>query len=369
MLKSIQIQNFESHENTIVKFDNGFNLIWGKSDSGKSSILRALAVVVNNQFSSKMVREGFAYCEIEVTTDKGKVNCKRGEGVNKWIVTDSEGTEHCFDKIGKTVPDLASDILGMREKQWGKKLSELPNFMFQDEKHYMLSEIGGEKSTSNMVARLMDKTIGLGGIEELVKEISSNITKNRKRITELQNKQSEIKSGMLSEEIIESYENKIESINRTKNEIIELEDKQEFLKQFVSFVETLNNKKEKNERIKDYLQEIIKEHEDCKNNVKQLNAIKEINNTKEILEKKKNKLEKLNGSELIQQELEEIRKEIDEYWEFHEFVQKYLNDKIKLNKSKNRLKEVYSEIDKQEEDLHKLKDDLGVCPLCGKTFE
>ena len=64
-----------------------------------------------------------------------------------------------------------------------------------------------------------------------------------------------------------------------------------------------------------------------------------ITSTKEILEKKKNKLEKLNGSELIQQELEEIRKEIDDYWEFHEFVQKYLNDKMKLNKSKNRLKE------------------------------
>lgn len=367
MIKSIRIQNFESHEDTVVKFDNGFNLIWGKSDSGKSSILRALAVVVNNQFSSKMVREGFAYCEIEVTTEKGKVNCKRGEGINKWLVTDLDGQEHSFDKIGKSVPDLASDILGMREKSWGKKLKELPNFMFQDEKHYMLSEIGGEKSTSNMVARLMDKTIGLGGIEELVKEISSNITKNRKKITELQNKQSEIKSGMLSEEIIESYENKIESIKRTKSEILQLEEKQDFLIKFKEYSELLNEKKEKSENITSYLDNVINEYEDCKNELNKFESIQEVNKIADNLKIKRDKLEKIKEFD-IQDEIDDLRKEISDYWEFHEFVENYFNIKEKIMLSQKRLSGVYLEIETSENELHKLKDELGVCPICGKEF-
>ena len=368
MIQSIQIQNFESHEDTIVKFDNGFNLIWGKSDSGKSSILRALAVVVNNQFSSKMVREGYAYCEIEVTTDKGKVNCKRGEGVNKWIVTDSNGEEHLFEKIGKTVPDLASEVLGMKEKLWGKKLKELPNFMFQDEKHYMLSEIGGEKSTSNMVARLMDKTIGLGGIEELVKEISSNITKNRKSITELQNKQSEIKSGMLSEEIIESYENKIKSIQRTKEEILELEEKQLFLKQFDEDVKTLEEKREKSEVLKNYLEDVLNEYQDCKDDVNKFSAIKEILDIELKLEEKRKRANELVDKIEIHNEIDKLRQEIAEYWELHEFANEYYELKDKFNRSQKRLKEVYLELETQEDNLHKLKDELGVCPICGKEF-
>ena len=369
MLKSIRIQSFESHEDTIVRFGDNFNLIWGKSDSGKSSILRALAVVVNNQFSSKMVREGFAYCEIEVETDKGKVNCKRGEGVNKWLITTLDGVEHSFDKIGRTVPDLASEVLGMKEKQWGKQLSELPNFMFQDEKHYMLSEIGGEKSTSNMTARLMDKTIGLGGIEELVKEISSNILKNRKQITELQNKQSVIKSGMLSEEIIKSYEDKLASINKTRNEIYELEDKKKILTHvFVEECE-INKNKEKLDSVKNKLDEVVNEYNDCKEQIYLFEQVKEFVELKNSLKIKNAKLCHVNQKLEIQDELSEINKEIKKYWDFCEFVKKFLELKSKLNKMKNDLVNNEKETKEFEDKIHKMKDELGICPICGKKFD
>ena len=412
MLESIRIENFESHENTIVKFGKGFNLVWGKSDSGKSSILRALAVAVNNQFSSKMVREGFAYCEIEVTTDKGKVNCKRGEGVNKWLVTDSQGVEHSFDKIGKSVPDLASEVLGMKEKQWGKKLNELPNFMFQDEKHYMLSEIGGEKSTSNMVARLMDKTIGLGGIEELVKEISSNILKNRKQITELQNKQSVIKSGMLPEDIIETYEDKLKSIKKTRDEILELEDKIKFIEDFLSIKNEFDKKRNHFLEIERSLSEVQTEYEDCKCQLNLIDNINEYVNVKSNLDKsneklslvieelnvenelseckeqivifekiddfinvsdnlrnKKSKLELTKEKLCIEDELKEVNEKIKKYWDFQELVNEilFLSGKLKTNKVK--LEDVSNETEKTEHELHEIKDELGVCPICGKTFD
>lgn len=368
MLKSILIQNFESHENTFVQFDSGFNLIWGKSDSGKSSILRALAVVVNNQFSSKMVREGFAYCEIEVTTERGKVNCKRGEGVNKWLVTDSDGVEHSFDKIGRTVPDLASEVLGMKEKQWGKKLTELPNFMFQDEKHYMLSEIGGEKSTSNMIARLMDKTIGLGGVEELVKEMSSNILKNRKQITELQNKQSSIKSGMLSEDIIKSYEDKLDSINKTRNEIYELEEKDDFLNKLWEDKKRHSENIEKSVEIKDKLSSIVNEYECCKKDLCLINEINDYFNLNESLKEKNKNFSVVKDKLNIVNELDETKKEVKDFWDFNEFTKEYLELKSIIIYNKEKLNKLKIEISDAENKIHEMKDELGICPICGKKF-
>ncbi len=51
----------------------------------------------------------------------------------------------------------------MGEKNRGD-FKEMPNFMFQLDKHYMLSEIDGKKATANMIARMMDNAIGLGGM-------------------------------------------------------------------------------------------------------------------------------------------------------------------------------------------------------------
>lgn len=48
-VKSIDIENFQSHENTHIDFDMGLNIIIGESNNGKSSILRAMDWVVDNQ--------------------------------------------------------------------------------------------------------------------------------------------------------------------------------------------------------------------------------------------------------------------------------------------------------------------------------
>ena len=205
-------------------------------------------------------------------------------------------------------------------------------------------------------------------IEELVKEISSNITKNRKSITELQNKQSEIKSGMLSEEIIESYENKIKSIQKTKEEILELEEKQLFLKQFDEDVKTLEEKREKSEVLKSYLENVLDEYQDCKDDVNKFSAIKEILDVELKLDEKRKRANELVDKIEIHKEIDKLRQEIAEYWELHEFANEYYELKDKFNRSQKRLKEVYLELETQEDNLHKLKDELGVCPICGKEF-
>ena len=53
MIKSLHIQNFQSHKKTTLKFHKGINVVIGQSDSGKSAIIRALNWTINNMFDHK----------------------------------------------------------------------------------------------------------------------------------------------------------------------------------------------------------------------------------------------------------------------------------------------------------------------------
>ena len=49
MLKELQLVNFQSHKNTNLVFDPGFNCIVGPSDNGKSVIIRAINWIRTNR--------------------------------------------------------------------------------------------------------------------------------------------------------------------------------------------------------------------------------------------------------------------------------------------------------------------------------
>ena len=219
MIQKIRMQNFESHEDTEIEFTEGMNLIVGQSNSGKSSILRALRMVVDNEWNKDMVRNGYEYCRVRVTTDKGWVEAERGEKVNRWKCQENEGELQEYKKVGTNVPELATKILGMGQRERGAGIKELPNFQSQLEKHYMLSEIGEKKSTSGLVAVMMDNAIGLGGMEELIKDFSTDMQRDRKWMTSTQSDIEEIKKTMIDETIFESYGKLVDSIGQSVGSI------------------------------------------------------------------------------------------------------------------------------------------------------
>ena len=219
MIKSVSIQNFEAHEDTTIEFGEGMNSIVGLSNSGKSAIIRALMVVVDNEWSKEMVRTGFEFCRVKVETERGWVEAERGEKVNRWRCQEGDGEIQFYQKVGTTVPELATKILGMGKRERGGGIAELPNFQTQLEKHYMLSEIGEKKATSNMIAVMMDNAIGLGGMEDLIKDFSSDLVKDKKWLTEKQEEIVDLKTGIIDEKIFNQHEKEVENIGKLKDAI------------------------------------------------------------------------------------------------------------------------------------------------------
>ncbi len=97
VIKHVEIKNFQSHEYTIVEFKDGLNTIIGESNSGKTSILRAIRWCLDNDpKGSDFITTGRDDCSVTVTFDDGTAI------IRKRTRNDS-GT---YDVVGKTIqPD------------------------------------------------------------------------------------------------------------------------------------------------------------------------------------------------------------------------------------------------------------------------
>lgn len=212
-IRRVSMHNFESHKDTSIDFEPGFNAIVGDSDCGKSTIIRAISAVCYNQFDNASIRIGSGECWMEVETDRGVVRLTKGS-CNCYDVFDRrDGQKYSMKCVAKTVPSIVQEITGIRPLVIGD-ITDYPNMMFQMDGHYMLSEVNGEDCNSNMIARIMDGVIGLGGVEELVNEISSDINRNKRQTTSNLNTVVDLKASMNNQDDLDELGRKCDKLEK-----------------------------------------------------------------------------------------------------------------------------------------------------------
>ena len=411
MIKSVSIQNFEAHEDTTVQFGDGMNSIVGLSNSGKSAIIRALMVVVDNEWSKEMVRTGYEFCRVKVETERGWVEAERGEKVNRWRCKEGDEEIQSFQKVGTSVPELATKILGMGKRDRGNGISELPNFQTQLEKHYMLAEVGDKKATSNMIAVMMDNAIGLGGMEDLIKDFSADLLKDRKWLNEKQQEIVDLKSDIVDESIFSQYQKDVDRIGELHDSIESMDSDiataDGYLSRLNECRKRLDDAVAKLDSIPDVsgmegiseeigmiegglslVEKALKMEGDL-SKATQASSIdvdgmleasgrydvlcRTIFNCEKVVEME-NDLSKANsvagidsdGLERIKSEVEGMERRISDA------ESRLLNARDVWKSHSNAQKESKSlamELGNSEKDLDRLKDELGVCPLCGNSLK
>lgn len=400
MIKRITLKNFESHEDSTIEFSDGLNLIIGQSNQGKSSIVRALAMVVANRFDRDSVRTGAKYCSVAVETEKGAVTAERGEDTNHWIIETPQGKKE-YRNIGSSVPSEVLEVLGMGERVRGE-IKELPNIMFQLEKHYMLSEIDGKKTTANSIARMMDEAIGIGGMEELIKDIATDFAA-KKRELETRNIQiSELRSKILDINIFEDYKrsmedtkavfDEIESLNNLLDSAKELSCKVELNKEGRNLLERRLNCSEGIDILADKIGDLIKKFrmifrafqimENLDQAGKRIIVSDRVNTVYCKTETLIRNLEKLKTAKDFSSKLNELQHSLSADADFDKnlsmiesqrenisHAKKMLRDARELYKKirnfSYRLIESEKELKEAEYSFLELKRKLGHCPLCG----
>lgn len=173
MFKTLEIQNFQSHENTRLELHPGINAIVGDSDKGKSATLRALLWAATNRPS------GDAHVSDWCRTKTGGL--KKGTGAR---VTVTDATGACArvrtgdvngyevngvlcEAVRTDVPDEAQDFFNLGEV----------NIQRQTDPPFLLASSAGE------VARFFNRIIKL---EEIDKTLS--MAESRRRATTAETK-------------------------------------------------------------------------------------------------------------------------------------------------------------------------------------
>lgn len=185
--KRLEIQNFQSHVDTVIDFSADFNVIIGPSDTGKSAIIRALRKLVRDDPSGKgFLHNGKSECIIKLTVEKNgslfDIIRKITPSKNLYYIGENE-----FGGFGREIPEEVQGVLEMTliELENGSKIDL--HFVDQFDAPFMVSRgAAGERS------KLFGYIGGLHVLDRAITQVNSDI---RRGNTELKS-QASIKTGL-----------------------------------------------------------------------------------------------------------------------------------------------------------------------------
>lgn len=159
MIKSLGIQNFQSHRDSSLEFSPGVNVIVGTSDSGKTAVLRALKWVINNRPSGEAFRSTWGGdTSVSIEVDDKAIERFKSSKSNLYFVNEQE-----YEGFGTKVPDEVQKILNIDET----------NLQAQFDAPFLISESPGEVAAYfNKIARLDQIDSGLKSIAASMRVIS-----------------------------------------------------------------------------------------------------------------------------------------------------------------------------------------------------
>lgn len=179
-IEKVILENFQSHKNSVIEFDNQLNVILGASDSGKTAILRGIKWALYNEPSGDyFIREGQTECSVTIIfSDKTKIKRYRSKTKNIYYIYDFNNVETKFEGFGTNVPQEIIDKTGIKKILLDSNESKAINLSDQLEGSFLLSEKGSTRA--NSIGRLVGVNIIDDSLRDTLKD-SRNLSQ-RKRI-------------------------------------------------------------------------------------------------------------------------------------------------------------------------------------------
>lgn len=168
---SLKLTNFQGHVDSVVEFSEFFNCIVGATNSGKSSIVRALMFVAHNQWYPDYVNKVAKKCSVKITFDNGiSVERSKGPKVNEVSIQAADGTIQTYKEFGTTYPKAIQDCLAGIS---GIVDDLILNFADQDDMLFLL------KSPNAARIKLFGQLMGIGVVDKMAEDIRSDSRKTQ----------------------------------------------------------------------------------------------------------------------------------------------------------------------------------------------
>jgi exonuclease SbcC len=176
MINRITIKNFQSHKRTRIDFSEGINSLVGVSDSGKSSVIRALQWVFFNKPGGDGFRSHWGG-DTEVTVHIGEdiISRIKTDSDNHYVINGKK-----FDVPGRNVPQPVYDILPISELNLQKQL-DAP---------FLLSETAGAR------ARVLNDIVDMSKMDLYIREANSRLRDKKRELGFTENQFKEFKEKL-----------------------------------------------------------------------------------------------------------------------------------------------------------------------------
>lgn len=219
MIKSLRIQNFQNHKDTTLEFSPGFNVIMGKTEAGKSAIIRSIEWLRNNRPSGNSFMSG----------EKTIVTLKVDDYIIKKVKADKRNeykiNDVVYKAVGQSVPGDIVDILRMTDL----------NFQFQHDRYFLIPLSAGEVARYlNQIVQLDEIDVSIQNINKTYREEVNSLAHFEMRIKELEEELKQYDWIPIAEEKakrLKSLEEKINILEQEKEELFEIIDRIEELEE------------------------------------------------------------------------------------------------------------------------------------------
>jgi DNA repair protein SbcC/Rad50 len=349
MINTLEIKNFQSHIDSIIDFDKGFNVITGASDAGKSAIIRSLLWVITNRPQGDSFKNWNSDKPVHVGIDFD----------DNWIVKERKNGKNVYEIEDKKLEAVRSDV--PEEIQSITRITDF-NIQTQHGQYFLLQDSPGE------VARKLNELVGLDVIDRIYKNLNSRIIESKGRLK-------------IGNERIEGLNEKIENLSYLAHTAT-------IIKKIESDMTSLTEMQNRLVSVKILSLKITEINSKIENHKKILKIEPEI----KLLQKKIKLVEELTIKENVLCSLvNEYKENIDRYTSEKEWLEvspKYKSLKLKISEfekldekkfSAEKTIRAYKTLDKASETnkntLYELKDSYiriieenKICPTCRRPI-
>lgn len=347
MIKTIEIQNFQSHKHSTLELHPNVNVIVGRSDSGKTAIIRALKWVIWNRPSGESFRSRWGgKTKVDLTfIDDQKVSRIKDKGENQYQLNSS-----VFSAFGTEVPKEITEALQMNDI----------NLQQQFDAPFLLSASSGEAASHfNKIAHIDQIGTSQKIIQSWIREIERTKAAAEKEV--------ENTTVQLQEfEYLSRFEADLEGLELLNKDLITLY-------RSVSQIEKTVN------TIQQIQQEIVTESEILTLEPILLSVLKTLDQQTELEKQEQQLYDLIKKLERLETEITEadsfisLSKSVESLLSLYQQVDSLKQEKSKIDQTINKIidnQTKLSQLQKEQEQLQLLfkKSMPDVCPLCNQPI-
>lgn len=347
-LSELKVRAFGLHIDKTIAFTPGLNVIVGESEEGKSTLVRALYLLIENS-----PRGGEKLYQSWLTDKKLMIQLKDdADNVvkrtrNKYYLNDGDPLK----AFGTGVPEPVRELFNFKEINWQK----------QHDRHYLLFSTGGSAGKLlNSATGMSDQETIIDAIKQMLSHSKSEVKRHKK------NNEVHLQTTERLKDIVR-YRLKAEAIVYLDEEADELQIKADRLANMLTELETIKETYTKYAIAKEYILGVDLA----------VGKIKEIRKFNEHITKLRNIITKLESIKIVNiptilkstKALHAIHSKKLEYDSLKSKTESLKRLIIQIEEAKEIQQEYSKEIKLKQEQLDAAFNELGYCPLCERKVE